>query len=111
MNRFPAESCKGLQIYYSPNHAASASLAERLQADVKHYVDPNNHRLCKKATTSIFILNRIQNPAILIECGFISNAEESARLQTDSYQKKLAVVIGAGLYNYFRLTEANHSVE
>ena len=111
MNRFPAASCKGLQIYYSPNHPESGGLAERLQSDVKNYVDPVNHRLCKKATTSIFILNRIQNPAVLIECGFISNFEESSKLQTDSYQKKLTAVISAGLYNHFRLLEAEHDVE
>jgi N-acetylmuramoyl-L-alanine amidase len=111
MNRFPAESCKGLQIYYSPNHPVSGSLAERLQSDVKNYVDPANHRLSKKATTSIFILHRIQNPAILIECGFISNYEEASMLQNDSYQKKLTAVISAGLYNHFRLLEAEHNVE
>jgi N-acetylmuramoyl-L-alanine amidase len=101
MNKFPAQSCKGLQIYYSPNHISSQTLAQRIQADVKTHLAPENHRLCKKATTSIYILSRIQNPAILIECGFISNHDEAALLQTSDYQQELMAVIGAGLYNEF----------
>ncbi len=104
MNKFPAESCQGLQIYYSPNHTSSETLAQRIQTDVKTYLSPENHRLCKKATTSIYILNRIQNPAILIECGFISNHKDAALLQTSGYQQELTVVICASLYNEYRLS-------
>lgn len=110
MNKFPAESCKGLQIYYSPNHMGSQTLAERMQSDIKYYLAPDNHRLSKKATTSIFILSRIQNPAILIECGFISNSAESALLQTEGYQKELTAVIGASLYNEFRLIKSDEPI-
>ena len=107
MNKFPAESCKGLQIYYSPNHIRSQFLAQRIQADVKTYLAPENRRLCKKATTSIYILSRIQNPAILIECGFISNHDEAALLQTSGYQQELMAVIGSSIYNEFCLSETN----
>jgi N-acetylmuramoyl-L-alanine amidase len=110
MNQFPAESCKGLQIYYSPNHISSQTLAERMQSDVKLYLSPNNHRLCKKANTAIYILNRIQIPAILVECGFISNSEECGLLQTVEYQKELAAVMAVGLYNEFRIDQVNAPV-
>ncbi|MGM9647812.1 MAG: N-acetylmuramoyl-L-alanine amidase [Eubacteriales bacterium] len=103
MNKFPAESCRGLQVYYSGNHASSATLAERIQNDVKSYLSPDNHRLCKRATTSIFILHRIQIPAVLVECGFISNREESALLGEDAYQKKLIALLAHSLYQEFRL--------
>lgn len=105
MNKFPAESCKGLQIYYSPNHIRSGSLAERIQEDVKNYLAPDNHRRCKKANTSIFILNRIQNPAILVECGFLSNSAECSLLQTEGYQKELCAIICLSLYNEFCLLD------
>ncbi len=103
MNKFPAESCKGLQIYFSPNHPASQHLAERLQTDIREKLDADNHREIKSATSSIYILHRIQIPAILIECGFISNREESALLQNETYQKKMIALFAAGIY------EAYHS--
>lgn len=102
MNKYPAESCKGLQVYYSPNHASSQTLAERLQSHVKTYLSADNHRQCKAAGSSIFILNRIQIPAVLVECGFISNREEAALLADDTYQKKLAAILAAGIYSEFR---------
>ncbi len=102
MNKFPAESCKGLQVYYSKNHASSETLATRIQTDVKRFLTPDNHRLCKRAGSSIYILDRIKIPAVLIECGFISNREEVALLSTDAYQKKLIAVLAADLYYEFR---------
>lgn len=101
MNKFPAESCQGLQVYYSPNHSASARLAKRIQSNIKANLSPNNHRECKKATTSIFLLNRIKIPAVLVECGFISNWEEANLLAEQSYQKKMAGILSASLYYEF----------
>lgn len=98
MNKFPAESCKGLQIYYSPNHPASQSLAMQLQSDIRERLDADNHREIKSATSSIYILHRIRIPAILIECGFISNREESALLQREDYQKKMIALFAAGIF-------------
>ena len=48
---------------------------------------------------SIFLLKNVTAPAILIECGFLSNAEETQLLKTEAYQQKLAVTIAAGLMN------------
>lgn len=97
MNKFPAESCQGLQIYYSNNHPDSQRLAADLQGAVQNRLSPDNHREIKSATSSIYILHRIQIPAILIECGFISNREESALLQDENYQNKLIAIIADGL--------------
>ena len=105
MNKFPAESCKGLQVYYSPNHTSSGKLAERIQAAVKACLSPQNHRKCKKATTAIFLLNRIKIPAVLVECGFLANPEEAALLMNDSYQTKMAAVLTASIYHEFRASE------
>lgn len=105
MNKFPAESCKGLQVYYSPNHPSSMSLAKRIQSDVKTYLAPDNHRLSKKATTSIFILSRVQNPSVLVECGFLSNRDEALLLSDETYQTKLAALLSASIYNEFCLQQ------
>lgn len=100
MNKFPAESCKGLQIYYSPNHPDSRSMALELQTAIQKKLTPENHREIKSATSSIYILHRIQIPAILIECGFISNREESQLLRNGDYQKKMIAIFVAGLAQF-----------
>lgn len=95
MNKFPETQYKGLQVWYSPNHDESREAAEFVRSYAKTYIDPANKRETKAAGKSIYILNRIDIPAILIECGFLSNDSERALLLTRDYQSKLAAVIFA----------------
>lgn len=97
MNKFSEEYCRGLQVYYSKNNRMSKDLAESVRASVKEYVQPENKREIKAANSSIFILDRITIPAILIECGFLSNTEEAALLSSKDYQSKLAFAIAKAL--------------
>ena len=41
------------------------------------------------------IANRNRFPAILVECGFLSNYQEEAKLRDDQYQKQVTAVIAA----------------
>lgn len=100
MNKFPQSRYSGLQIYYSPNDAASLPLAERVRTYNKTYNQPDNSREVKKSNSNIYILHHIKNPAILIECGFLSNPGECALLVGEDYQKKLAAVIFSAIMNY-----------
>ena len=100
MNKFPQSQYSGLQIYYSPNNAASLPLAERVREYNKIYNQPNNNREVKKGNSSIYILHHIKNPAILIECGFLSNPEECELLSREEYQKKLSAVIFTAVMLY-----------
>ena len=93
MNKFPLEYCRGLQVYYSDNAPESAVLAESIKQNVVTNLQPDNKRECKAADTSIFILNNIKIPAVLIECGFLSNNEEASLLSSDTYQNKLSALI------------------
>ncbi len=98
MNKFPKEYCKGVQLFYSPNNSQSLSLAGSLHQMVLTYLQPDNNREIKNGSKNIYLLNRLQNPAILVECGFVSNSEEAALLQNSDYQKKLALVIMASVF-------------
>lgn len=100
MNKFPQEKYSGLQTYYSPNTTESQDAAQIVQSYYKSYLMPNNIRDIKKSTDSIYILKRISLPAILVECGFISNPEECALLQQNSYQWKLSSVIFSATAEY-----------
>lgn len=94
-NMFSESQYKGAQIFYAST-TGSAALAEELQELFDTCLDPSNNRKAKESKT-LYLLNRIRCPGILIECGFLSNAEESQCLQTPDYQKKLSASICAGL--------------
>ena len=98
MNTYPGVDCSGLQVWYSQNNDLSAELANAVQGGVKSMLQPQNNRKIKAATSSIYLLRHAENPAILIECGFISNVEECEKLTTELYQKELVLAIFASLH-------------
>ncbi len=99
-NKFDAAASHGAQVFYSPNHPNSAVLAEALRKSVTGMLQPDNTRTCKAAGKEIFLLKNARVPAVIVECGFISNQQERELLVTDDYQKQLALAIAAGLMNY-----------
>ena len=101
MNKFPVEKYSGLQVYYSSNHSDSIAVAEKVQCFCKEYLQNENEREIKRADKSIYVLDRVQVPGILVECGFLSNPHETEKLCTDPYQKELSFVIAAALMEHF----------
>jgi len=99
MNKFELESAGGLQTFYSPNNSESLKLAECIQTASK-VLDPNNKRAVKSDDGNIFILKNTFKPAVLVECGFLSNPNDAANLSDPVYQNKLAYVLYAGIINY-----------
>lgn len=93
MNKFPDASVHGTQVYYSKNHSSSRQLAEEIRKYVAASVQPSNKRQIKEATSAIFILDRIENPSVLVECGFVSNSMEEALLRDREYRTALATAI------------------
>ncbi len=104
-NMFEQSKYHGTQIFYAPD-AESRALAEALQALTAETLDPSNHRAAKPADT-VYLMNNIHCPGILIECGFLSNPEECARLCTEDYQKQLSLVIAGGLTDYLRKADTH----
>lgn len=100
MNKFPAESCKGLTVYYGGLRKESESLGGVLREKVISLLQPDNEREMKKATSAIYLLHRLPIPGVLVECGFLSNPEDAAALQTEDHQKKLALVLAGGILDY-----------
>lgn len=97
MNSFPKEKYKGFQVYYAPGNPESGALANRLQQTVGHYLQPDNGRKEKQADSSIYILDKAQGKAVLVECGFLSNREEEADLNNAAYQKRLCFLLLCGI--------------
>ena len=97
MNAYVGVNCEGLQVWYSDKNAASKEIAMSVQEGVKITLQPENNRRIKLATSSIYLLRHTLNPAILIECGFISSKEECKRLGDELYQKQLALAIATSI--------------
>ena len=102
MNKFSQSKYKGTQIYYSENDEGGKLLASTLDKNVKEYLQPNNNRAIKKADSSIYILKNISSPAILIECGFLSNEDELSLLKTEKYRAELSLVIFKSICDFVK---------
>lgn len=100
MNSFPQTQYSGLQVYYSGNDPRSASLANLIQKRVREELQPTNSRKTKAATSSIYLLDRITSPAILVECGFLSNLEECQKLSSEEYRDQLARILAKTIADY-----------
>lgn len=99
MNAFPQEKYSGLTVYYSDKTAESREAAEALRGDVVSLLQPQNNRETKPGK-NIYLLDRASHPAILIECGFLSNPEECELLSTEEYRQKLSLVIFSSLTSF-----------
>ena len=97
-NTFSDSRYSGAQVFYSAT-AGSEDLAQRLQKELIAALTPGSNRKIKKAQ-GIYLMEHITCPGILIECGFLSNPEEEAKLRTPEYQKKLCCVIGTALADF-----------
>lgn len=100
MNNFSSPKYSGLQVWYSKNNSKSMELARSVQGYAKTWLDGGNNREIKPATSAIYMLERAEVPAVLVECGFMSNPEECEKLNTASYQTSLATVIFSALCSY-----------
>ena len=100
MNAFPEQKYSGLSVYYSKNQAKSKDAAEIIRANVKKNLQPDNNRETKAASSNIYILDRITCPAILIECGFLSNPQECEKLSSYDYRRELSFVLYASLVSF-----------
>ena len=96
MNAFPAPQYSGMQVWYGTGSTASAEVADAIQSASLSLM-PNNHRKIKAAGSSIYLLDRIKTPAVLVECGFLSNPDEAELLSKEDYQRAVAAVIFAGV--------------
>lgn len=100
MNKFTSSDVSGLQVWYSNNGRLSEILAQCIQSNVVKTLQTTNKRQVKNAGKSIYVLRKVNVPAVLVECGFLSNAEEEKLLVSPDYQIKLAQSIGDGILKY-----------
>lgn len=102
LNKFPQSRVKGAQVFYAPKSQGSELLAQTIQDNMKNLLQPENDRQIKKADSSLFLLyNNTVTPAVLVECGFISNPDEAALLASEDYQDQVAFAICWSLLQFY----------
>lgn len=100
LNHFSMEKYSGAQVFYGKNEA-SKPLAVAIQDALKYGVDEENKRIPQKAG-NVYLLNNVNCPAVLVECGFLSNAKEEKLLKNEDYQRKLALSVAVGFVNSYK---------
>ena len=98
-NTYPDGRYCGAQVFYAED-STSKMLADRLQSEFRETLNPGSKRQSKPAA-GIYLIQHIQRPGVLIECGFLSNKEEEAHLRQPEYQRKICCVIAAGISKEF----------
>lgn len=97
-NSYHEEYVRGGQVFYYATSEKSKRLAETLQEQLKE-LEPDNKREAK-GNDSYFLLKKTSKPIAIVECGFLSNREEAAKLSDAVYQEKLAWNIHMGVMKY-----------
>lgn len=97
-NTFPEGKYSGAQVFFAKTPGSQA-LAEQLQSDLVSFLNPGSSRKAKQGS-GIYLLDKIGATGVLVECGFLSNQQEEAKLRTPEYQKKLCCVISSGLARF-----------
>lgn len=104
-NHFTQAKYHGTQVFYSGNDERSERLAHSIQTAVVSALQPDNSREIKRSGTEIYLLYHAVRPAVMVECGFLSNPEESQLLRQPEYQTQMAMAVLHGILNYMQTTE------
>lgn len=97
-NIFPDSRYSGAQVFYNGTDEAKA-LAQSMQEQFVASLNPGSKRNCKPAD-SIYLMQKISSPGVLVECGFLSNPQEEALLRDPEYQRKICCVIASSLSSF-----------
>ncbi len=98
-NSYTQSGCTGAQVFYYTGSEEGEKLAKTVQSWLIAEADPQNHREAKE-NSAYYLLKKSAVPAIICECGFLSNPEECEKLCTPEYQQKIAVSIFQGIMEY-----------
>lgn len=98
-NSYVSGESRGAQVFYYKQSAEGKKLAGIIQRHIVNEADTTNKRV-EKADSTYYLLLHTNVPAVIVECGFLSNPEEAGKLNSDSYQQKIARGIYNGLMEY-----------
>ena len=100
LNKIPQKQYDGWQTFYKEGSEEGNKLATLIQSNLNESIQKENKRVAK-TIQNIYIINKVEIPTTIVECGFLSNIEEEKKLLDDGYQNRLAWGIYNGIIDYF----------
>ncbi len=100
LNKIPQTKYWGWQTFYNKKSEEGKKLATSIQNSLNETIQRENTRVPMKLE-NVYIIDHVEIPLTIVECGFLSNPEEEKLLLTDEYQNKLAFGIYSGILDYF----------
>ena len=99
LNKIPQQQYDGWQTFYKEDSEDGRKLATIIQSNLNEAIQKENNRVAK-SIQNIYIINHVEIPTTIVECGFLSNPEEEKKLLNDEYQNRLAWGIYNGIIDY-----------
>lgn len=104
-NFYPSSATRGGQVFFKKDDEKSRVFAEELQAELNALYQTQNARGRKVSGAEYFLLKHSPCPAVIVECGFLSNPEDERLLNSVNWQKKLAESIFCGTIAYLEVLQ------
>ena len=101
-NSYHSSSVKGAQVFYYKKSDKGKLLANKIQTQLVASLSEGNKGRVEKANDNYYLIMNVKCPAVIVECGFLSNEEEAKLLEDDEYQKKITKAIVDGIRDYLQ---------
>lgn len=101
-NSYHSSSVKGAQVFYYETSDKGKMLANKIQTQLVVALSGGNKGRVEKANDNYYLIMNVKCPAVIVECGFLSNPEEARLLEDDEYQKKITKAIVDGIKDYLQ---------
>lgn len=103
-NTFSDPKYNGAQMFYSDKNPESERLASIMQSCFVENLQPDNQRETKLCGKELYLCYFCNNPAVMVECGFLSNPDEAAKLTDKAYQQQVAFTVFSGINEFVTTT-------
>lgn len=103
LNKFTTSAANGAQVFYSPKFDEAKKLGQCIQDSIVKQLQPENDRVIKQGSNSTYLMKNALVPAVIVECGFLSNSLDLRNLKDVDYQSKMAYAIANGIRNYYKM--------
>lgn len=102
MNNFSSEKYYGWQTFYKKNSSYSKILAQNIQKGISNNIERENKRT-ELPIENIKLIDKSEIPAVIVECGFLSNLEDVRLLQTEEYRQQIVDGIVDGIEDFYNI--------
>lgn len=108
MNSFEDKNVSGIYVFYNKKNSDIKKLAENIQNNICSATSAKAHDV-RAAENRLFLMKNASMPAILVECGFLTNPQEEKKLNTPEYREKIAWAIANAVSDYYSDTADENS--